>query len=295
MSRTNIVKCVDDATKQEIYTRYKNKEERTKTKLAKKYGVSTRTLNRILDEMSEHNNKVNWDYCITRNELTIFKDEDFRSVKKGYPNFNNLKKALIDSNFSDKVLSDSYTLLDIKTVIEDFSEGSLFVSHKDATIHYGTFEVKHSLVTQIMNKLDRGESVTGMVKFLDKLLANPDKHIVEQLYPFMQHNDITISDEGDIIGFRAVNGEYKDYATGAMDNSVGNTLKMPRNLVNCNPEITCSTGLHVSAREYAENFIRDGGKLLKVKVNPKDVCSIPVDYDGQKMRCCEFTVLEDIT
>ncbi|CAH9014235.1 putative protector from prophage-induced early lysis [Vibrio phage 277E43-1] len=330
MSRSNIVKCVDNKTKREIYLKFKNKVEKSKTKLAKSYSISTRTLNRILDEVSGENKLTDavtamnncgkalenfgksfsslstesgvtsnihcaeYDYTVTKKQITVMKDGDSRSVIRGYPRFKEIKESLVKEDFSDAVLSEVWELLNLPKYIAKFTEGQLTVDHEKGKVWYGTFEIKNSLSDQLIKMLNQGKDVKGFVRFMEKLMDNPDKHIVDQLYPFMQHNNINISVEGDIIGYRAVDGNFKDYATGKMDNSVGNTLKMPRTLVDCDPERTCSAGLHVAAREYAENFKETGGRLLQVLVNPKNVCSVPVDYDGMKMRCCEFTVLSEI-
>lgn len=326
MNRSNIVKCVDVKTKQEIYTKFKNKEEKTKTKLAKKYGISTRTLNRILDEMKEGKVKADdmteafsrlatattqlgeafgnvsigavhysdYDYTITKKQITIIKDGDTRSVIRGYPRFQEIKSSLVNSSFSEESLINAWELLDLPKYIAKFTEGVLTVDHEEGKVWYGTFEIKNSLSDQLIKMLNSGVDVKGFVRFMEKVMENPDKRIVEQLYPFMKHNNITIDSEGYIIGYRAVDENFKDHHTGTMDNSIGTTLKMPRSLVDCNPDATCSTGLHVAAREYAETFGGNTGKLLKVKVDPKNVCSIPVDYDGMKMRCCEFTVLSEV-
>lgn len=296
MARTDIVKSVDTKTKLAIYKSFIKKEEKTKKSLAKKYGVSTRTLGRILNEMTKADEvvevDVSWDYCTTKNEITIFRNEESRTINKSFPDFWNIKTDLIQEQFSDEVLSQAYDKMCLKTVIETFSEGNLTVNHELGKIFYGTFEVKNSLVTQIMKLLDKGQPVTFMVKFLDKLMDNPDKHIIDQLYPFMKHNDISINEEGNIIAYRAVNKKFKDYHTGTMDNSVGSVVKMPRNLVDCNPEVTCSTGIHCAALEYAQMFSRGDDPIVEVEVNPSHVCSVPVDYEGQKMRVCELKVVK---
>lgn len=36
-----------------------------------------------------------------------------------------------------------------------------------------------------------------------------------------------------------------------------------------------------------------GTKIVKVKVHPKDVVSIPVDYNNAKMRTCGYEVIEE--
>jgi hypothetical protein len=68
---------------------------------------------------------------------------------------------------------------------------------------------------------------------------------------------------------------------------------MERNKVNENKDQTCSYGLHFAAYEYAEGFGR-GGRMMIMKINPKDVVSIPSDYNNQKGRCCKYEVLAEV-
>ncbi len=290
MSRTNIVKCKTQEEKLHVYSDWCKKDNKVKSKFAKQAGISVRTLGRIIAEF-EKGGIIDWDYCLSKKELTVFKDGNPRSIKKSFPRYSELVECLHLNNFADLTLSTVYDKMCILNVIKNFSEGSITVKPKDGVITYGTFEIKHTIVDRIFLALEQGKTVTHLVKFLDKLMENPDKHIVEQLYPFLSHNTIKINEDGDIIAYRGVTKDYKDAHTGTMDNSVGNVLKMPRNLVNTNPEQTCSTGLHVAAREYAEGW---SSRLLKVRVNPKNVCSVPVDYNGQKMRVCEFEVLSEV-
>lgn len=35
--------------------------------------------------------------------------------------------------------------------------------------------------------------------------------------------------------------------------------------------------------------------MVNVKVNPANIVSIPIDYNGSKLRVCEFTILEENT
>jgi hypothetical protein len=124
-------------------------------------------------------------------------------------------------------------------------------------------------------------------------MNNPKKNIVEELYPFLQHNDITITEEGNILAYKRVTSDFKDCYTQTFDNSVGQTVVMPRTEVNDNPNHTCSSGLHFCAFSYVKHF--HGAKLVKVEVSPEDVVSIPVDYNGAKGRCCKYKVVEDVS
>lgn len=133
----------------------------------------------------------------------------------------------------------------------------------------------------------------SMVLFLDNLTQNPDSRVFEQLYPFMQHNDIEVSDDGCLLAYKKVRGDYYDIHSGTIRNAPGDKPSMPRVMVQNDPSQTCSAGLHVCAKSYLSYFGRDDDRVVIVKVNPKDVVSVPYDYNGAKMRVCEYEVLAD--
>lgn len=298
MKRTNIVKMLNEGQKWDIYTNYLEGNHKTKKALAKDYGISTRTLGRIISEMenipSPEIKSFEYDYTVTKNQITIFCNDESRSVDKGYPKFKSLRKRLIEQDFSDSVLSEVYDLLNLPKFVETFSEGNITVNHGTGQVFYGTFEIKNSVVDRMMNMLSDKEDVKPLVKFLELLMMNPKENVIEELYPFLRHNDIEISDEGYIIAYRSIRRDWKDFHTGTMDNSVGKVVSMPRNLVDDNPNVTCSTGIHCAAYEYASYFGGGDYRLIRVKVCPSDVVSVPVDYDGQKMRVCKLEVIEGV-
>ena len=298
--RSNIVKCVDNATKQQIAKEWASWAGSNKS-LAKKWNISTRTLGRILKELVVFNevvqqeDVVEYGFIFTGNQITLNTDKgEVTSIQKGDKNFKTVKRLLVDSKFSQESLDECWKIVHIPTFVETFSEGNLTVDHKQGKIFYGNFEVKHSLVDRIFKKIEDAGSVIPMVRFLSKLMDNPDKNIIEQLYPFLKHNCIEINNDGDIIAYRSVTLDYKDHRTGTFDNSVGKVVKMPRTQVNNNPNITCSSGLHCAAYGYASSFGGKDSRLVKVLVNPVNVVSVPTDYEGQKMRVCEFKVLEEV-
>ena len=291
--RTNIVKCVDQETKQAIAKDFSMKVFKTKTALGVHYGISLRTLNRVLSEFYLKTEVVFvYDYTLTKEAITIFRDDESRVITKGYPKFDSIKSDLIINNFSDVSLQSAFDLLSLPTFIDKFSEGNITVCHEEGSIFYGTFEIKNSLVDRMFDIMNRGVNVLPMVRFLDKLMDNPDENIVEQLYPFMQHNSIEINTDGDIKAYRNITKDYKDHHTNTMDNSIGTIVKLPRSLVDCNPENTCSTGIHAASYKYASTF--EKGRLVEVTINPSHVCSVPVDYDGQKMRVSELTIVKEL-
>lgn len=137
------------------------------------------------------------------------------------------------------------------------------------------------------------DQVNVLIKFWDNCKLNPDPIAKTDLYNFMNHNNIPLTPDGCFVAYKKVTkdkyGNLVDCRTKSMLNNVGRVVKMERNQVNNNRYETCSAGLHVAAFNYAKSFMT--GVLVEVKVNPKDVVSIPIDYNGEKMRVCEYEVL----
>lgn len=127
-----------------------------------------------------------------------------------------------------------------------------------------------------------------LIKFFEKLKDNPSYNSRQMLYKFLEHNGHPITPEGNFIAYRGVTHDFKDVHTKTFDNSVGSICEMNRDLVDDNPNNTCSAGLHVACYDYANSF---GHTLVEVEVDPRDVVCVPTDYNGTKMRTCRFKVL----
>jgi hypothetical protein len=77
-----------------------------------------------------------------------------------------------------------------------------------------------------------------------------------------------------------------------MDNSVGMIVEMERNRVDDDKNVTCSTGLHFCGMSYLSHF--GGARTVIVKINPRDVVSIPTDYNEAKGRACRYEVIGEL-
>jgi hypothetical protein len=110
---------------------------------------------------------------------------------------------------------------------------------------------------------------------------------------FLEVNDMPITPDGHFLTYKAVTSDYKDFHTGKFDNSIGAKPEMPRHEVDDNRAITCSRGLHAANKDYASSF-GGTGHLMVCKVNPKDVVSIPNDYNNAKMRVSKYEVIDEV-
>ena len=92
------------------------------------------------------------------------------------------------------------------------------------------------------------------------------------------------------MAYKAVRSDFKDIHSGTFDNSVGQTVSMPRNAVDDDKNRTCSAGLHFCSFEYLPHFAHANGHVVLVKINPRDVVAIPADYNDTKGRTCRYEV-----
>lgn len=144
-----------------------------------------------------------------------------------------------------------------------------------------------------------------LVRFMEKVEINPNEHSRKNLFNWLATHKFGIAPDGDFIaykGVREVMGELKSGAqgralvngvvfNGQIPNKPGTIIEMPRDQVQHNPGVACSTGLHVANFGFAKGY----GTVLRVKVNPRDVVSVPTDSGGDKMRVCRYKVIDVVT
>lgn len=182
------------------------------------------------------------------------------------------------------------SVIEPKKVVLDYGQGR--VSIKGETLYWDNEEFHGTLATRMIQMLQEGFTIDPLVKFMENLFDNPSKRSVDELYGFLEKNNMPITPDGHFLAYKRVREDYKDCHTGTMDNSVGQVVSMPRNKVDDNKDMTCSTGLHFCSEGYLKHF--SGARTVIVKINPRDVVSIPTDYDNSKGRACRYEVIGEI-
>lgn len=161
------------------------------------------------------------------------------------------------------------------------------------------------LAEHLLRCLEAGvENYTPVALFWEKVATNPDDRSREQLFTWLQSHQFTITETGDILGYKGV---YKtasgfesshsgtafvdgvEFKNKRIPNNIGTVVTMPRSAVANDPSVACHYGLHVGDWSYASSFAQ---VVLEVHVNPRDVVSIPTDSGARKMRCCRYEVVQ---
>jgi hypothetical protein len=195
--------------------------------------------------------------------------------------------AILKSKKYDK-LEDA---LNIPKAIAVFSAGNIKVFN--GSILYKDKEVNNVITKKIFEYIDKEYPYEPLVRFLDKIMENPSVNSQNQLYNFLEKYNLPLTDEGDFIAQKAVTDKFKDFQTKTKDNRVGQIVKEDRSKISDDPNSACSFGLHVGAPGYINEYFggKNAKKIILVKVNPRDVCSVPKDCNAQKVRVCEYKVI----
>lgn len=181
------------------------------------------------------------------------------------------------------------------------SAGNFVVEH--GVVFYKGNPIHNVVTERILAFYDKGLPFGGLLRFLENLLANPSARAVSELYDFLAHRSLPITDDGCFLAYKGVRPDYfsvsagkltllkgRANSTGHIFNGVGEEIECVRNEVDDEKDRTCSNGLHVGALNYARNF---GSRTVVVKVNPKDAVSVPSDHNAEKLRVCAYTVVSD--
>lgn len=183
-------------------------------------------------------------------------------------------------------------LVDPKKAVVNFGKG--FVSIDEDKVYWKGQLFHNALSTRMMEMYSEGLPIDPMVRFMERLMNNPSKRSVDQLYGFLEKNSLPITEDGYFLAFKRVRIDYLDKHTGTVDNSVGQTVSMERNLVDDNPNSHCSVGLHFCSESYLNVYGSSAEPVLILKIDPANVVSIPTDAGGAKGRCSQYEVVGEV-
>jgi len=219
-------------------------------------------------------------YIVTNSAITVIWEGQPYTVNTDNPNYTGLKNALLNAEYEN-----IGRFLDIKKSIEDFSHGSIKVIAEK--VYYGNYELKGFVIDKLLEFLRSGaKDAQPILNFIEKLMFNPSKNSVDQLYTFLSYKTLPLTETGNVIGYKGVDADYyskhgntntlvitgKVDANGRILNKIGDTIEVARNSVDDNKDNHCSHGLHVGSYDYAKDWAGNTGHLLMVEFDPSD-CS----------------------
>lgn len=233
--------------------------------------------------------------------------------------YQEISKLLEQSDLDVSLITqDLYNLMSPVRKVQQTISSSYYLSNnlsvEDGILRFGEHYLEETLSAHMLSLLNESNVPKdeklwkSYVRFLDNMFQNVNAEIRNQLFRWMDYenkagNGFAITEDGCIVGYKGCKGSilepYSSFTgnaivdgveiSGHIPNKVGSVIQMPRSEVQFDPSVGCSFGLHVGTRDYAVGW---APILLLVKVNPRDVVSVPYECDSQKMRVCEYTVLK---
>jgi len=226
--------------------------------------------------------------------ISVMIEGSMKPIDTAHKNYEKIKEALKAKDW--EAIPDLINIAkEVENAIATSETANGRVTIKDGEVFYGATVIHNSLADRIVSMASEGFDVAHMIAFLENLMENPSYRAVNELYDFLEVGAIPITEKGTFLTYKKITGDWKDIYTKKIDNSIGATVSMPRNMVNEDSSQTCSAGLHVCSYDYLPSFGSCGDdRVVICEVNPKNVVSIPADYNNTKMRCCEYKVIGEV-
>lgn len=253
-------------------------------------------------------------YLMQGNNIVIVVDGKSHTISDSHVSYNSIRDAIRAEDW-DKIPD----LIEARDVVAKFSLGNVVV--KDDVLYWNGSEMHNSLSSRLVQMIKEGFPVDSMINFMDNLQDNPSKRAVDELYSFMETGNMPITPDGCFLAYKRVRLDYCDVHSGSVPNKPSNLwtvdelrslpltcgrdnsvtvvreynkvfVTMRRNTVDDNKDRTCSQGLHFCSEDYLRCF--PGERVVILKINPRDVVSIPSDYRNTKGRCSRYEVIGEI-
>ena len=234
-------------------------------------------------------------FLMSRNGVTVRIENEGYTINKSHTNYNEIISEL-SKDSKDVDWEKVKSLCSVRSLILSYI-GNNLRCEQGHFIYTGNDGRQldlnnNALALRILDAYKKGDDVGKMIAFFENLILNPSESAVKELFLFLEANDLPLTDDGCFLAYKKVRDDYKDCYSGTFDNSIGSTVSMKREDVNPNRHDTCSTGLHFCSKDYLKSFY--GAHIMVLKINPKDVVSIPSDYNNAKGRCCRYEVIGEL-
>lgn len=171
-----------------------------------------------------------------------------------------------------------------------------------STVTYQGEALPQVLANKVLALIEQNLPINLFVKFWDNLRQNPSFTAIRELYNFLEYKELPLTEDGCFLAYkgiqqdgwsvqgnpetRVIRGKVND--RGQIYNGIGDIIEIERQDVCDDRSIGCAPGIHVGSLSYAKGW---ASKVVVVKINPKDVVSVPSDCSCQKCRCSQYEVL----
>jgi hypothetical protein len=257
---------------------------------------------------------MSFPYIVQGSNITVVIGTTPHTVSKSHIAYNKLLNAIKAGDW--ETVQD---IIEPKKAVINFGQGNIEI--EGDKIFWKGREMHNALTKRMVAMIQEDFPVEPLVAFMENLMENPSKRAVNELYGFLEKNTLPITSDGCFLAYKKVRQDYLDCHSGtvlnkpaaymtdedtaALAEAVGKNsevtvaveegvtvVSMERNLVDDDQNRTCSTGLHFCSQDYLRSF--GGERIVILKINPRDVVSIPNDYNDSKGRCARYEIVDEI-
>jgi hypothetical protein len=231
---------------------------------------------------------MSFPYIVQGSNVTVVIDNRPHTVSKTHVTYQKVVDAIKAQDWEAV-----RNLIEPKKVVLNYAAGNVSVQGED--LYWKGKLMHNALASRMITMLQEGFPIEPLANFMHNLMENPSKRAVDELYGFLEKNSLPITPDGNFLAYKKVRNDYLDIHSGTMDNSVGKVVEMERNAVDDDKDRTCSAGLHFCSQGYLPHFGNGSdNRVVILKINPRDVVSIPSDYNNAKGRACRYEVVGEI-
>lgn len=174
-----------------------------------------------------------------------------------------------------------------------YSAGRLTLT-EDGVFHDGE-QVHSALAERILDCYRAGEPFQPLLKLMERMRQNPRRDVAEAIYSWLVRNNMPITPDGHILGYKAVREDYKSFHDGKTDNSIGASPEVEPAACSYDPNEECGPGLHFCSWGYLHNYrYESNARVVIVKVDPAHITSLPASGHGEKARCWKQTIVGEV-
>lgn len=228
-----------------------------------------------------------YSYLIQGKNIVVVIDNRPYTITSTHIGYDKLKQAIKDNDWDT-----------VKQVVDPAKEilnyGAGHVAVQGSKVFYKERELAGVMTQRLIEMYQDGFPVEPLILFMENLMQNPSKRAVEELYGFLEKGNLPLTPDGHFLAYKKVRADFLDIHSGTMSNAPGTIVEMERNAVDDDANRTCSTGLHFCSKEYLNHFGGSDSRTVILKINPRDVVSIPADYNATKGRACRYEVLGEL-
>jgi hypothetical protein len=239
--------------------------------------------------------------------LTVVINGKVYSVDKSHPNYDLLLESYKKSNSQDFLDLYTHKKNQEEVLVKEFITGTGIVVESNRVLYNGK-ELHNSFASRILETQKNGFPITPMVAFFENLLQNPSAKSISEAPDFLMNRNLPLTEDGCFLAYKSVQSDWYSKAKGdgsltlisgkevdgRIYNAVGEVIECTRNQVDDDRDRQCSHGLHVGGLDYSGPggwYNKHDDIVVIVKVNPKDIVSVPKDHNAQKVRVCKYEVI----